>query len=80
MASPLAVWLRQQKLRQAELAALANVDRTDVCRMASGQVAGNRKLRAFLAKVAPDVLRQQDEYRREWMERIRRQILEGGQR
>ena len=62
MVNPLAEWLALKGITQTELAAAADCDRGDVCRVVAGTMKANGRLRAFLADSAPDVLAGQDIY------------------
>ena len=60
--SPLAVWLGEVGMTQAQLATLTDVQRPDVCRSARGHIHTPRRLAEFLQRHAPEVLLRHDQY------------------
>lgn len=62
MDSPIRTWLKQNGIKQGQFALMTGVDRSDVCRVLSGQRQLPRKMKAFLNEHAPDVLKAHEAY------------------
>ncbi len=75
--SPLTKWMRRKEISQAQLAAIAEVDRTDVCRMANASVRGNSKLRRFLGNLDADMLSAHEAFYRAQVDDVREKVMAG---
>ena len=62
MDSPIGKWLTHKKLTEGRLALFAGIDRSEVCRTVSGQRRIPLKLRDYLRKNAPEVLRAHEQW------------------
>jgi predicted XRE-type DNA-binding protein len=75
MDSPLSRWMKGKEITQGQFASLAGVDRTEVCRMASGEIRGARKLRVFVEELDPKLLKQQDAFHRTQVDAVREKVM-----
>ena len=73
--SPLAEWLKQKDMTQAQLAGLARVSHSDVCRVSRGAVFMKGRLRKLMDKYAHEVALAQDEYTRKQQDSLRNRLV-----